>query len=71
MGDKASETRPGTQLPAFSGAFTSAQVRDVFETEMDQDSSERDGTSTIFEETETDFLIRRQPKPVGSYPKTL
>nr|KYP65365.1 Molybdenum cofactor sulfurase [Cajanus cajan] len=43
----------GTQLPAFSGAFTSAQVRDVFETEMDQDSSERDGTSTIFEETES------------------
>ncbi|KAL2333631.1 hypothetical protein Fmac_014844 [Flemingia macrophylla] len=53
MGTKASETRPGTQLPAFSGAFTSAQVRDVFETEMDQDSSERDGTSTIFEETES------------------
>ncbi|XP_061360573.1 uncharacterized protein LOC133304538 isoform X2 [Gastrolobium bilobum] len=52
-GDKASETRQGLQLPAFSGAFTSAQVRDVFETEMDQDSSERDGTSTIFEETES------------------
>ncbi|KAK7346488.1 hypothetical protein VNO80_21008 [Phaseolus coccineus] len=53
LGDKTSETHQGTQLPAFSGAFTSAQVRDVFETEMDQDSSERDGTSTIFEETES------------------
>jgi len=53
LGDKTSEARQGTQLPAFSGAFTSAQVRDVFETEMDQDSSERDGTSTIFEETES------------------
>ncbi|KAJ1436536.1 Pyridoxal phosphate-dependent transferase, major domain [Sesbania bispinosa] len=52
-GDKTSETRPGSQLPAFSGAFTSSQVRDVFETEMDHDSSERDGTSTIFEETES------------------
>ncbi|XP_057415466.1 uncharacterized protein LOC130710281 [Lotus japonicus] len=53
LGEKTSEARPGTQLPAFSGAFTSSQVRDVFETEMDHDSSERDGTSTIFEETES------------------
>lgn len=30
-GDKPSENRPGTQLPAFDGAFTSAQVRYVFE----------------------------------------
>ncbi|XVF61905.1 hypothetical protein PTKIN_Ptkin08bG0172200 [Pterospermum kingtungense] len=53
-GDKPSENRPGTQLPAFSGAYTSAQVRDVFETEMEQDnSSDRDGASTIFEETES------------------
>ncbi|KAJ8567217.1 hypothetical protein K7X08_019425 [Anisodus acutangulus] len=48
------ETRPGSQLPAFSGAFTSAQVRDVFDTEMEHDnSSDRDGASTIFEETES------------------
>ncbi|KAK6128910.1 hypothetical protein DH2020_037349 [Rehmannia glutinosa] len=48
-GEVNSETRPGLQLPAFSGAFTSAQVRDVFETEMEHDnSSDRDGASTIF-----------------------
>ncbi|CAJ2679515.1 unnamed protein product [Trifolium pratense] len=51
IGDKTFEPRQGPQLPAFSGAYTSAQVRDVFETEMDHDNSERDGTSTIFEET--------------------
>ncbi|XP_010558475.1 PREDICTED: uncharacterized protein LOC104827111 [Tarenaya hassleriana] len=51
---KALGNRQGFQLPAFSGAFTSAQVQDVFETEMDQDiGSDRDGTSTIFEETES------------------
>ncbi|PIA52388.1 hypothetical protein AQUCO_01000333v1 [Aquilegia coerulea] len=45
------ETSTGSQLPAFSGVFTSTQVRDVFETDMDQDnSSDRDGASTIFEE---------------------
>ncbi|THU65249.1 hypothetical protein C4D60_Mb05t01660 [Musa balbisiana] len=48
------DTHRGSQLPAFSGAFTSAQVRDVFESEIDQDnSSDRDGVSTIFEETES------------------
>ncbi|KAJ0961048.1 hypothetical protein J5N97_000949 [Dioscorea zingiberensis] len=48
------DTKQGSQLPAFSGVFTSAQVRDVFETEMDQDnSSDRDGASTIYEETES------------------
>ncbi|KAK6938738.1 hypothetical protein RJ641_032246 [Dillenia turbinata] len=47
------EAQQGSQLPAFSGVFTSNQVRDVFEAEMDQDnSSDRDGASTIFEETE-------------------
>ncbi|KAJ6811987.1 uncharacterized protein M6B38_152090 [Iris pallida] len=47
-------TNRGSQLPAFSGAYTSAQVRDVFDSEMDQDnSSDRDGASTIFEETES------------------
>ncbi|CAL5326293.1 unnamed protein product [Camellia sinensis] len=62
-----SETRPGAQLPAFSGAFTSAQVRDVFETEMDQDNSpDRDGTSTIFEETESISVGEVMKSPVFS-----
>ncbi|XVE55964.1 hypothetical protein DITRI_Ditri03aG0199400 [Diplodiscus trichospermus] len=48
------ERNVGSQMPAFSGVFTSNQVRDVFETEMDHDnSSDRDGASTIFEETES------------------
>ncbi|KAK7251107.1 hypothetical protein RIF29_34023 [Crotalaria pallida] len=62
-GDKTSENR---QLPAFSGAYTSAQVRDVFETEMDLDSSERDGTSTIFEETESISVGEVMKSPVFS-----
>ncbi|CAN6459997.1 unnamed protein product [Victoria cruziana] len=58
----------GMQLPAFSGAFTSAQVRDVFETEMEhENSSDRDGTSTIFEETEESASISEVMKsPVFS-----
>ncbi|CAI9110074.1 OLC1v1010038C1 [Oldenlandia corymbosa var. corymbosa] len=61
------ESRPGTQLPAFSGAFTSAQVRDVFETEMEHDnSSDRDGTSTIFEETESISVGEVMKSPVFS-----
>ncbi|XP_031483098.1 uncharacterized protein LOC116252741 [Nymphaea colorata] len=52
------ENVKGMQLPAFSGAFTSAHVRDVFETEMEhENSSDRDGTSTIFEETEESASI--------------
>ncbi|XP_050291576.1 uncharacterized protein LOC126732650 isoform X1 [Quercus robur] len=66
-GEKTSETRQGTQLPAFSGAYTSAQVRDVFETEMDHDnSSDRDGTSTIFEETESISVGEVMKSPVFS-----
>lgn len=66
-GDKTSETRHGSQLPAFSGAFTSAQVRDVFDTEMDQEnSSERDGTSTIFEEAESISVGEMMKSPVFS-----
>ncbi|KAK6924110.1 hypothetical protein RJ641_010310 [Dillenia turbinata] len=66
-GELSHETRPGSQLPAFSGAFTSAQVRDVFETEMDQDnSSDRDGTSTIFEETESVSIGEVMKSPVFS-----
>ncbi|KAA8537691.1 hypothetical protein F0562_027319 [Nyssa sinensis] len=43
---------PGeSQLPAFSGVFTSNQVRDVLDTEMEQDNSS-DRASTIFEEAE-------------------
>lgn len=64
-GDKTFETRPGSQLPAFSGAFTSAQVRE-FETEIDHDSSERDGTSTIFEETESISVGEVMKSPVFS-----
>ncbi|KAG2719906.1 hypothetical protein I3760_02G013100 [Carya illinoinensis] len=64
-GDKTSETRQGTQLPAFSGAFTSAQVRDVFEMDHDN-SSERDGTSTIFEETESISVGEVMKSPVFS-----
>ncbi|KAL0914447.1 hypothetical protein M5K25_014795 [Dendrobium thyrsiflorum] len=49
---------PGTskmsQRSAFSSTFTLAQVKDVIETEMDLDnSSDRDGASTIFEEIES------------------
>ncbi|KAG6729396.1 hypothetical protein I3842_01G027300 [Carya illinoinensis] len=66
-GDKTSETRQGTQLPAFSGAYTSAQVRDVFEIEMDHDnSSDRDGMSTIFEETESISVGEVMKSPVFS-----
>lgn len=44
----------GSQLPAFSGVYNSNQVREVFETEMEHDnSSDRDGGSTIFEEAES------------------
>ncbi|XP_058080366.1 uncharacterized protein LOC131228608 [Magnolia sinica] len=61
------ETRRGTQLPAFSGAYTSAQVRDVFETEMDHDnSSDRDGASTIFEEAESISVGEVMKSPVFS-----
>lgn len=61
------EINGGSQLPAFSGVYTSAQVRDVFETEMDQDnSSDRDGTSTIFEEAESISVGEVMKSPVFS-----
>ncbi|XP_010263786.1 PREDICTED: uncharacterized protein LOC104601966 [Nelumbo nucifera] len=61
------EIRQGSQLPAFSGAFTSSQVRDIFETEMDQDnSSDRDGASTIFEESESISVGEVMKSPVFS-----
>ncbi|KAK8663919.1 hypothetical protein V6N13_083724 [Hibiscus sabdariffa] len=71
-GEKPSENRPGMQLPAFSGAFTSAQVRDVFETEMDQDNStDRDGASTIFEESEDISVGEVMKSPIFSEDESL
>ncbi|KAL0872399.1 hypothetical protein Bca101_022104 [Brassica carinata] len=70
--DKTKEAaqRPGTQMPAFSGAYTSAQVRDVFETDLLEDniSSDRDGTTstTIFEETESVSVGELMKSPVFS-----
>ncbi|KAL2513506.1 Pyridoxal phosphate (PLP)-dependent transferase superfamily protein [Forsythia ovata] len=62
-----SETRPQSQLLAFSGAFTSVQVRDVFETDIEHDnSSDRDGASTIFEETECISIGEVMKSPVFS-----
>ncbi|GAB2227285.1 hypothetical protein Droror1_Dr00009101 [Drosera rotundifolia] len=53
-GDLKDDVQKGPHLPAFSGAYTSAQVKDVFETEMEHDnSSDRDGTSTLCEETDS------------------
>ncbi|PWA94171.1 hypothetical protein CTI12_AA063600 [Artemisia annua] len=45
-GEGVAESSAGIGMPAFSGAYTPSQVRDVFETEM-----EHDGASPIFEET--------------------
>ncbi|KAL4388219.1 hypothetical protein GQ457_09G010320 [Hibiscus cannabinus] len=71
-GEKPSENRPGMQMPAFSGAFTSAQVRDVFETEMDQDNStDRDGASTILEETESISVGEVMKSPIFSDDESL
>lgn len=61
------ETHGGSQMPAFSGVFTSNQVRDVFEMEMDQDnSSDRDGASTIFEEAESISVGEVMKSPIFS-----
>nr|GEV20528.1 RNA-directed DNA polymerase, eukaryota, reverse transcriptase zinc-binding domain protein [Tanacetum cinerariifolium] len=41
--------RPSPQLPAFSGAYTSAQAQEVFDTDMEHDNiSDRDGASMVF-----------------------
>ncbi|KAG6494984.1 uncharacterized protein LOC121992002 [Zingiber officinale] len=62
-----SDALKGAQLPAFSGAFTSAQVRDAIESEMDHDnSSDRDGASTIFEESESISVGEVMKSPVFS-----
>ncbi|KAL6894151.1 hypothetical protein ACP4OV_008249 [Aristida adscensionis] len=62
----ASNSHQATQLPAFSGAYSSAQVREVIESEMDQDSSDRDGASTIYEESESVSVGEVMKSPVFS-----
>lgn len=60
-------TTRGSQMPVFSGAFTSAQVRHVIETEMDQDNgSDKDGASTIFEESESVSMGEVMKSPIFS-----
>ncbi|KAL3505229.1 hypothetical protein ACH5RR_035070 [Cinchona calisaya] len=57
----------GTQLPAFSGVFTASQVRDVFEIEIDQDNnSDRDGASTVFEEADNISVGEVMRSPIFS-----
>nr|GMC52317.1 Glycine dehydrogenase (decarboxylating) [Ipomoea batatas]GME16864.1 Glycine dehydrogenase (decarboxylating) [Ipomoea batatas] len=57
----------GSQLPAFSGVFTSSQVRDVFDTEMDLDNnSDRDGASTIYEEADSISIGEAMRSPMFS-----
>ncbi|KAK1269704.1 Molybdenum cofactor sulfurase [Acorus gramineus] len=60
--------RKVSHLPVFSGAYTSAQVRDVFEAEMmeHENSSDRDGASTIFEEAESVSVGEVMKSPVFS-----
>ncbi|CAM0876414.1 unnamed protein product [Alopecurus aequalis] len=55
-----------SQLPAFSGAYSSAQVREVIECEMDQDGSDKDGASTIYEENESISVGEVMKSPVFS-----
>uniref|UniRef100_A0A804U605 Uncharacterized protein n=1 Tax=Zea mays TaxID=4577 RepID=A0A804U605_MAIZE len=62
----ASNSHHASQLPAFSGAYSSAQVREVIESEMDQDSSDRDGASTIYEESESVSVGEVMKSPVFS-----
>ncbi|KAK9136208.1 hypothetical protein Syun_015538 [Stephania yunnanensis] len=60
-------SRRGSALPAFSGVYTSDQVRDVFDTEMAvENSSDRDAASTIFEETESISIGEVMRSPVFS-----
>ncbi|XP_057529131.1 uncharacterized protein LOC130807807 [Amaranthus tricolor] len=61
------DSQKGSQMPAFSGAYTSAQVSDVFDTEMEhENSSDRDGASTIFEETESISVGEVMKSPIFS-----
>ncbi|CAH8316015.1 unnamed protein product [Eruca vesicaria subsp. sativa] len=58
----------GTQLPAFSGVYTSAQVQDAFDTEMVHEvGSDKDATScTVFEEAESISVGELIKSPVFS-----
>lgn len=61
------EKAGGPQLPAFSGVFTASQVRDVFETEVDQENgSDRDGASTAFEEADVISVGEVMRSPIFS-----
>jgi selenocysteine lyase/cysteine desulfurase len=63
----ASLSHKDSGLPAFSGAFTSAQVRDVIESEMDQENgSDRDDASTIYEESENHSVGEVMKSPIFS-----
>ncbi|XP_022137868.1 uncharacterized protein LOC111009190 [Momordica charantia] len=66
--DSETEKHRESHMPAFSGVFTSNQVRDVFETEIEQDnnSSDRDGASTIFEEAESISVGEVMKSPIFS-----
>ncbi|XP_022941406.1 uncharacterized protein LOC111446707 [Cucurbita moschata] len=66
--DSETETHQESRMPAFSGVFTTNQVRDVFETEIEQDnnSSDRDGASTIFEEVESISVGEVMKSPIFS-----
>ncbi|GLJ25950.1 hypothetical protein SUGI_0497440 [Cryptomeria japonica] len=62
-----SEFPIGPHLPAFSGAFSSAQVRDVFESEMEyENNSDRDGASTICEEIDNLSVDEIMKSPIFS-----
>ncbi|XP_024975650.1 uncharacterized protein LOC112513580 [Cynara cardunculus var. scolymus] len=66
-GEGPSGNHGGPRLPAFSGVYTSDQVREVFDTEMDHDtSSDRDGESTIFEESGSFSIPDVMKSPVFS-----
>ncbi|KAK1433021.1 hypothetical protein QVD17_09925 [Tagetes erecta] len=66
-GDGLSENQPGAQLPAFSGAFTASQVRDVFDTKLDLgNGSDKDECSSIFEETSSFSVGEVMKSPVFS-----
>ena len=61
------EKNGGSQMPAFSGVFTSNQVWDVFEAEMDHgNSSDRDRASTILDEAENLSVSDFMKSPVFS-----
>ncbi|XXG63509.1 hypothetical protein AAC387_Pa05g1682 [Persea americana] len=61
------ETGEESQKPAFSGAFTSDQVRDVFDREMDHDNgSDRDAAANSFEEVESICASEAMKSPVFS-----